>query len=397
MTILEQAKIYEKELIGIRNHLHEYPELSEKEYQTLEFVKNKLKEYRIDYVEIENGGILGFLENGCNEKTVLLRADMDALPILENKKNLKRDKKNVSKNVGVAHACGHDAHTAMLLISAKVLKQNIDKMNGKVILCFERAEEVGGGISYLLDYFDRSELRIDGCFGLHVNPQLDAGLLSVNAGPVMAGACGFEVKIIGKDGHGSRPDIANNPLDCFVAIYNALNMIRLKYISPLDKLTISVAKIAGGTRGNIIEKEFIFGGSARFFKEEVGLKFREEFLNILENMTKAYHCNYSNASLFIGTPVINDPHLSNLARESIMENLGEEYVTGSEPYMGSESMSRYLKKYSGVFGFLGVKNEEYGSGADLHNEYFDIDETALKNGVAATVAFAFKFLNEVGG
>lgn len=395
MTILEQTKIYEKELIEIRNHLHEHPELSTKEYQTLEFIRSKLKDYQIEFIEVEDGGILGFLENGTNQNTVLLRADMDALPIQENGKNLNRDKTVVSKNPGVAHACGHDSHTAMLLIAAKILKQNLDKINGKIILCFERAEEVGGGIRSLLDYFDKKNLRIDGCFGLHVNPQLKTGILSVNPGPVMAGACGFEVKIIGKDGHGSRPDIANNPLDCFVAIYNALNMIRLKYISPLEKLTISVAKISGGTRGNIIEKEFVFGGSARFFKEEVGIKFREEFLNILENMTKAYHCSYSNETLFIGSPVMNDQDLSNLAKESILLNLGKEYITSSEPYMGSESMSWYLKKYPGVFGFLGIKNEEYGSGADLHNEFFDIDVSALKNGVAATVGYALKFLDEV--
>lgn len=395
MTIFQQADFLEHELLDIRNYLHENPELSNKEFNTLEFIKNKLMEYQIDFVEVPNGGILGFIENGTGEKTVLLRADIDALPILENENNLKRKKEVVSKNLGVAHACGHDSHTAMLLIAAKILKTHIHTIKGRIILCFERAEEMGGGILNLLHYFDSNQVQIDGCFGLHVNPLIDSGIISVDPGPVMAGACGFEIKIIGKDGHGSRPDIANNPLDCFVAIYNALNMIRLKYISPFEKITISVAKISGGTRGNIIEKDFTFGGSARFFSEEVGRTFIEEFNNILTNTTKAYHCTYESKEMVIGIPVINNLKCCNIAKQSITNYLGEKYITSSDPYMASESMSIYLKKYSGVFGFLGIKNDEYGSGADLHNEYFDIDQKALKNGVIATVGFALEFLNEV--
>jgi len=381
-------------LIEMRRHIHQNPELSGIEYATLQYIKEKLQQFHIEYLEVKDGGILGFIGEKGAEKTVLLRADIDALPIQENQRNLKREKFVVSANAGVQHACGHDAHTAMLLTAGKILQENKSEINGRVILLFERGEEGGGNIRQILEYIDEEHIKIDGAHAIHLNPGIKSGKIIAQQGPVMAGSAGFSVTISGRDGHGSRPDIANNPLDCFVSIYEAINSIRLKHISPYESFTFSVGQLSGGTRGNIIAKDITFGGSGRFFKTEVGTKFVSEFKNILENITKAYRCTYQVNYLFTGFPLVNNDKVAEIAQKNIREQLGEETLMSEvDPSMGSESFSLIAKLYPSIMIFLGIANEELGTGADIHNEYFDVDEGTLHLGVTETIGFALEFLN----
>ena len=394
MEIKKLAKENQELLIEMRRHIHQNPELSGVEYKTLEYIKEKLQQFNICYEEVEDGGILGYIGDKNAEKTVLLRADIDALPILENKRNLKREKIVVSTNDGVQHACGHDAHTAMLLVSGKILQENASELKGRVILLFERGEEGGGNIRQVLKYIDERQIKINGAHAIHLNPGISSGKIIAQKGPVMAGGAGFSVTISGRDGHGSRPDIANNPLDCFVSIYEGLNSIRLKHISPYEAFTFSVAQLSNGTRGNIIAKDLTFGGSGRFFKTEVGARFTEEFKNILENITKAYHCTYQIHYLFTGFPLVNNDKVTEIAQKNIRENLGKDVlISGGDPSMGSESFSLIARLYPSIMIFLGIANEELGTGADIHNEYFDVDEETLHLGVAETIGFALEFLN----
>ncbi|MDR0838996.1 MAG: amidohydrolase [Oscillospiraceae bacterium] len=395
--ILRQVEDAEKSLIGLRRHLHENPELSGYEFQTLEFIRDSLTRLGIPFVEHPFGGILGFIENGSSDRTVLLRGDMDALPITELTQNLVRDKEVVSKNDGVAHMCGHDAHTAMLLTTAKILLDNIELIDGKIILCFERAEEGGGpdgkyGARALFPYFDEKNYKIDSVFAIHVNPHIDAGLISANEGGVMAGGSGFSVTLTGRSGHGSRPDEANHPLDCFVAIYQAITALRLKHISPFTPLTIAVPVVHTGFVGNVIDETLTFSGSARFLHPEAGERFVAAFKNIVEHTAAAYNCTYTLEGLFSGLPVINSAEESRIARDAIVKYAGAEHLTSSEPLMASEPMSTYIQRYTGVLAFLGIRNREYGSGAELHSARFDIDESSLKYGVAAYVGYALDSL-----
>lgn len=394
MDIIKLARENAELTIGLRRHLHRRPELSRLEIETLKFIKKHLSTFGIPYVEVTDGGIIGFIGDESAGKTVLLRADIDALPIQENKCNLKQERSVISEIAGVQHACGHDAHTAMLLTAGKILRENERELGGRVLLMFERGEEGGGNIHELLRYIRERELRIDGAHAIHVVPSVHSGRLLAKKGPFMAGAAGFSVKITGKDGHASRPDLANNPLDCFVSIYDALNGIRLRTISPFETLTFSISLLQGGIKSNVIPNELTFGGSARFYKKETGLAFVEEFRHIVECITAAYHCAYEIKGLLPGHPLINDDTVTGIAQNSIRSHLGETaLLPDSEPLMGSESFSRVAALYPSVMIGLGIRNEELGAGASLHSEFFDLDEGALYLGVAETVGFAIEFLN----
>jgi amidohydrolase len=401
LDILAQIEKLEGRLIELRRHLHENPELSGFELKTLELIRHRLTELCVPFIECPLGGILGFVENGNSGRTVLLRGDMDALPIAESTTNLCREKEVVSKVEGVSHVCGHDAHTANMLVVAEILWKNRECINGKVILCFERAEENGGpgrkyGAQTLLNFFKKQNWRIDSCFAIHVNPEMKSGMISADEGAVMAGGGAFRAKIIGNGGHASRPDQANHPLDCFVAFYQALLNFRLKHVSPFTPLTISVPVIHTGTQRNVIDGELTFSGTARFFEPEIGEMFEHEFRYALEHIAAAYHCEHEIEMLSIGAPVVNDKKSSRIAREAVAKYVGEEHLTASKPVMASEPIGLYFREYTGTLAFLGIRNDTYGSGAELHNARFDIDETALKYGVAAYVGYALDSLATVG-
>lgn len=397
LNILTQIENLEDRLIGFRRHLHENPELSGFEFKTLELIRNRLTELGIPFTECPAGGILGFVENGNSGRTVLLRGDMDALPVTESATNLCRAKTAVSKVEGVSHTCGHDAHTANMLIAAEILWENRELIDGKVILCFERAEENGGpdgkyGARTLLNFFKEQNWRIDSCFAMHVNPEMKSGTISANEGAVMAGGGAFKAKLIGSSGHAARPDRANHPLDCFVAFYQALLNFRLKHASPFTPLTISVPVVHTGAQRNVIDDELTFSGTVRFFNPEIGEMFEREFRHALGHTAAAYHCEHEVETLFIGSPVVNDQKSSRIAREAVVKYVGKERLTASEPLMASEPIGLYLSQYTGTLAFLGIRNDTCGSGAELHSARFDIDEGALKYGVAAYVGYALDSL-----
>ncbi|MDR1588967.1 MAG: amidohydrolase [Oscillospiraceae bacterium] len=392
MDIKALAAMYAPDTVEIRRHLHRDPELSNFETRTLKFIGDKLAEYGIGYTEVERGGILGFIGDETAERAVLLRADIDALPIRENPCNLKHARAVISQNDGVQHACGHDAHTAMLLTAARILKER-GPGAGRIILLFERGEEGTGNLRYLLRHIIDRGIRVSAAHAIHVRPDLEAGRLHIPLGPVMAGTAGFQATLRGRGGHGSRPDRANSPVDCFVAVYNALASVRLRRASPFSPFTFSVGALSCGEKGNIIPSELTFGGSARFYDFEDGEAFAAEFKRILEGVTAAYGCGYEAADIRLGFPTINHGELALFARETARTHLGADVLADCEPLMGSESFAAVTRLWPSVMALLGVRNDGLGAGAELHSEFFDIDETALAAGVAETVAFASGFLD----
>ncbi len=392
MDIFKKVKENEALLIEMRRHLHENPELSTKEFNTVEYIKEKLDDFGVSWFEVKHGGIIATIGDASKGKTVLLRADCDALPMQENPNNLKGPKDCVSKIDGVCHACGHDGHTAMMLITAKILKEMEDELDGLVYCVFERAEETGGNMRYLLRYFDEHDITFDAIYGTHLLSTYETGKISVEPNGVMAGAFGFNVKITGRGGHGSRPDLSISPIDCFNAFYTGLNALRIKYITPFDSLTFSVGQLASGKQGNVIPDDLTFSGTARFFNQDLGFKFREEFEHLLKLTCEAYHCTYEATLSQPGLAVLNNPDMSAFAKKAIATHLGEEYVGKVDPWMASEPFSIYLQLWPGAFAFLGMKNDEKGVGAEHHNEYFDVDEDVLVLGAAASAAYAYEFL-----
>ncbi len=395
MNVLDLVKNHEQEIIEIRRYLHENPELSGEEENTVKFIEDKLTSYGVKFTTVKKGGIICEFGDETKGPTVLLRADIDALPMQENPENLKGPRVCVSKFDGKCHACGHDGHTAMMLIAAKVLQPMEKDLAGRILIVFERGEEMGKGFQYLMRYLSEKAYKIDTTYATHLLSSFNSGQISIEPGGVMAASVGFGIIIHGRGGHGSRPDLSVSPIDCFNAFYNGLNALRMKYTSPFETLTFSMGYVQSGHQGNIIPDDLSFGGTVRFFDNATGWAFHREFLNMLENTCNAYHCTYEIERLSDPSiAVINSADASKWAKKVFAEALGESFVGKVDPWMASESYSLYLHQWPGVFAFLGIKNPEVGSGAEHHNEKFDIDEAALAKGSAATLVYALEYLKQ---
>lgn len=394
MHFIQEVADYKDYLAKIRRFIHEHPEVSGEEYKTVAFILNELKKMGITCLEVENGGVLGFI-NGRPGKTVLLRADIDALPIQEDLCNLRGPKVSVSRIPGVSHACGHDAHTAMLLTEAKILQAHKSELPGSVVLCFERGEEGTGNLKYIIEYLEQHpEIKIDTCFATHVRWDIPSGKIAVVEGAALAGAFGFDIRIQGCAGHGARPDLANSPIDCFVAIYNALNTVRMKQIDPFECLTFSVGTLTSGSRINIVPEMLEFSGTARFFSSErAGEPFIAAFKKILCTQADLFGCTLE--TLRMKNPLHetrNHPICAAIAREAVAKYVAPDALADAGPWMASETFGKLLKLYPGVMVFTGIKNDAQGSGANHHTPEFDVDEEALLSGIKAALGYTLAFM-----
>ena len=397
MKVLELAEQYEDEIIALRRYFHENPELSNREYNTLAKIAEELRKIGIPFVEVENGGILATLKGARdNGKTVLLRADIDALPVQETEDNLLPGKRSCMSRVpGVMHACGHDAHMAMLLAAARTLGEMRHELPGSVLFVFERGEEVGGkGYLENLLPFIEEKFRVNTCYATHVRWDIPAGKIAIPAGAAMAGAFGFDVTIEGKGGHGSRPDLAVSPVDCFCAIHQQLQALRMRAVAPDQVLTYSLGVVEAGQQANVIPDSLRFAGTVRTFDTaRAGECFAREMKGIIEHTCAAYGCTYTLSHF--SKPlyeVYNHPAAAEFARQAVVQGVGMGALAACEPWMASESMSAYLKLWPGVLTFTGVCCAEKGCGANHHTPEFDVDESAMAYGAAAAVAYAHAFV-----
>ncbi len=398
MKNIELAKKYEDYIISMRRYFHENPELSDFEFGTIERLCQELEDMGIDYTVVENGGILAFIEGKKQGRTVLLRADIDALPVQETLDNLKEGARTcISKNDGVMHACGHDGHMAMLLGAAKILMDKKDQLEGRVILCFERAEEGGTlGSKYLFKYIEDNDIRIDTVYATHLLATAPAGYIAINDGGMMAGVMPFNITIEGRGGHGSRPDQSVNPIDAFRVIYTGMQSLRLTKVDPYKALAYSVGSLHAGAVSNVIPQTVTFAGTMRTYDTEgEGVKFHDALKNLVDNTCAAYNCTpIYNKFTKPGYATVNDEDMAKWARKVLSQEMGEDRVGTWEPWMASESYAMYLRQWSGVFAFLGVENPEKGVGAPHHNQAFDIDEDVLKYGAAAAATYAIEYLKD---
>lgn len=385
----------EAQMLAERRYLHANPELSGQETKTADYVVSALEALGMSIHIVPNGGVIGVLNEKKDGPCVLLRADIDALPIQESTQNLKGPRSVVSQNPGVMHACGHDAHTAMLLCAARVLTRMKDELAGSVLFVFERGEEIGGKgfIENLLPYIDE-HFSVDACYATHVRWDIPSGKVVVLDGPVMAGAFGFDVTIHGRGGHGSRPDLASSPIDCFCAIHQQANALRMRVVDPEQVLTYSLGVVKAGEQKNIIPDSLRFAGTVRTYDVAgSGERFAAALHQIIDSACAAHGCE---AEYHAFTRPIyethNDPQAAQLARQAIEKHVGAEALVSGTRWMATESMSAYLKLWPGVLSFTGIKNEALGCGANHHTPQFDVDEAALAPGAAAACAFAVEFL-----
>ncbi len=392
MDILKCAKEKFDYTVSMRRYFHEHPESGpEEQLQTMDMIERQLDQMEIPHVRVPGGGVFGFINGAADGKTVLLRSDIDALPIQESDYNLKGPKQCVSRVPGVMHGCGHDGHIAMLLTEAMILKEMQPELEGSVILMFEQGEEGHGNAKNLCRYIQEKQMKIDTCYASHVRWDIPAGKVSCCSGTAMSGNYHFELKLKGRAGHGSRPDLAHSVLDCFHEIYADLQSLRLRYVRPDTGLTWSIGSIHAGSRFNMIPDELECAGSIRMMDWNSGVDFWNEFNRVVSTVCPLNYCTYELKVLENMLPVVDDPACRKVYLDAAEKYLGKDAVYEGEPWMASESFGYMCSMYPGVESFVGIRNEEMGTGANHHTPEFDIDETGLISGVVAAVGYVLEF------
>lgn len=389
-SITKSVEIIENYLVKTRRYLHENPELSGEEFETSKFLKSEVQKLNLPITEVEGTGFYAILDTEKVGKTIGLRTDIDALPIVEKEENQKSKRVCKSKVNGKFHACGHDGHMAILLAAMHILVKNKDNLKGKIIFIFEEGEEICSGIGKMVEALEKE--KIDAIYGAHLAAFLDTGKIAIDAGPVMAGNAIVDFTVRGKGGHGSRPDLSINPIFAATNIINGLASAWVNRVDVTKTVTLGLGLINGGTIANVIPDEVRVAGSLRYFDTQEGNKALDLVRKIGTLTAEAHECEFiENKILHDNEPVINDENLTKLAQDSI-----EEIIPGSIDkeitWFASETFAGYNKLCPTVFAMVGTKNDKIGSGAEHHNEYFDIDEESISIGAIAMVKFASEFL-----
>jgi amidohydrolase len=392
--IFQQTQMLKNYVVDCRRTVHRYAEVSTIEMKTSAFIQSQIEKVGLPFEKVGKTGLLAVLTTGRPGPCIALRADIDALPLPENPNNLTGPRVCVSENPSTCHACGHDAHTAMLLGSMRALAACRDSLCGTVYFCFEAGEENGAGVNDMLEAL--AKYQVDTVWAIHVYAALESGKICVDPGPRMAGGAGVELRFIGKGGHGSRPDLSINPVFCVANFLNNLAVAFANQIDANETLTLGITSIQGGCVSNIIPDTADVLGSLRFFNVGVGQKGVDIVKEVAEHTAAMHRCRVelTERTKIVVTPVITDPGCSSLAKNALPEVLPEGAITPCGKWFASESISRYLERYPGVFAFLGINNPNYGSGAEHHNEYFDVDENVLPLGMRATLKYVTAFMEK---
>ena len=382
-----RARIQEilPETMELRHRLHSDPELKFEEYGTMGRIRDFLSGGKIELLDpIIGTDTVGLLRGGKSGPTVLLRADMDALPLMD-----ASGKPWSSKCPGKAHACGHDGHTAMLLAAARVLEQSADELSGNVRFVFEPAEEeIGGGKALVGKGLLELEPRPDVAFALHGWSGMPLGVVSGAYGAAMAASDNFVVRVAGRGGHGGMPHKAADPVIAGVQAIYALQTIVSRAVDPLDPVVISVCKISAGNSRNVIPSELVFEGTVRYFRKDLRTFIREKMDSAIAGACAAGGCAYTFDFIEGYIPLYNDKTAVSKARSIVSAAFGDEAWTDDQPpSMGSEDFAYYLEKVPGCLLRLGL-GETWPS---LHNPGFDFNDETLERGVSLLVALALGY------
>ena len=367
-------------VIADRRHLHEHPELGFQEFETAKLVAERLRSLGVEDVRtgIATTGVTGLVRGtaGGEGKVVLVRADMDALPILE-----ENAVDYVSLNPGTMHACGHDAHTAMLLGVTRVLMDRRAEFSGTVKVLFQPAEEGGGGAKVMIDEGALSDPDVDLVFGMHVDQGSPVGTLSLRPGPAMAAADRFQVTIKGRGGHGAYPHLTVDPIVVGAQIVTALQTIVAREVDPIQPAVVTVGALNAGEAFNVIPDTAELRGTLRSFDPAVRQHLAEAVERLVRGIAGAMRAEVD-FSYKPGYPAtINDPEMTALVRRVAVEAIGEDRVVDSERHMGAEDFSYFLERKPGCFFFVGTANIERGLTWGHHHPRFDIDEEGMKTGI----------------
>ncbi len=371
-------------IINIREYFHKHPELSFKEYSTADKIEEELTKMGLKPQRITETGIICDI-TGNGNKTVAIRSDIDALPVME-----ENDVKYKSENSGIMHACGHDAHMAMLLGAAKLLLEDKNNLNGNIRLIFQPAEETppGGAIEMIKN---GALKNVDYIIGQHIWGTLPAGKVAIYYKEMMANADEFTIKIHGKGGHGSAPQDSIDVIYIASHLIEMVNTIVSREIDPQEAAVITIGRLDAGYRFNIIAAHAELMGTVRTLNKDVQNKIIKRIEDILKGLELTYNIKYE-YEYKKGYPVlINNTEISKIIEKAAETTFGKDNITHPKPNMGGEDFAFYLEKIPGAYYVLGGANDKINS--PNHSPTFDIDESVLYRGALLLKNSAESILN----
>lgn len=385
--IIDDTKRDHDYVVSLRRYFHKHPELPKNEYGTAEKIESELDKLGISHQRVDGTGVYAEIEGGkSGDRTIVLRADIDALPVKE-----EHECEYKSENDGVMHACGHDAHAASLIGAARVLLKNRDSWGGKIRLCFQQAEEIGyGGRQFvksgLLKGADRT-------FGYHCKSGYPTGVILAQKGPVNASVDWFKITVHGKAAHISRPHLGIDALK--IASQIVLDIHKIPDEESKGKLLIGIGKLEVGKAYNIIAETAVMEGTIRSFDETKRKSAKAAIEQISESIASSYGATVSIEWRDNASVLSNDDKATEEVQKVAIEMFGKDkVVTEATPSFDGDDMADFINAVPGTYVFIGSHNESVPeTGADHHNSHFDIDEDSLITSVALTAAYAVDYLS----
>ncbi|MBQ1236454.1 MAG: amidohydrolase [Oscillospiraceae bacterium] len=388
--ILALAKQQEEYIIATRRYLHQRPERPWQEWETTKFIEDELIKMGLEpkRFDDEHTGLYCMIKGGKAKegaKTILLRADIDALSVTED-----TGLPYASQNPGVMHACGHDAHAAMLLGAAKILVDMQDELCGNVKLLFQAAEETAIGAKWYVEQGVMDD--VDVCYGCHIGSMIDTGYINVEPGPRFAACDEFKVVVEGIACHGGMPYVGRDSILAASTIVCSLQNIVSRRIDSQDALVITVGYMHGGTDFNIVCGKMELGGTVRSYNAELRAAVPDMMREVLENTAKAFGCT-ARLEYQYKTPAIvhEDEQMNRLARAAAVKIFGEGGLKHVKALGGGDDFAYYMEKKPGIYAMLGGRNEAKGCAWGHHHPKFDVDEDAFWRGTAMFVQMTLDY------
>jgi amidohydrolase len=391
MDIRSEIKDHHEELIDLRRWFHMHPELGFKEFKTSEKIAKYLRDlgFRVK-TGLAKTGVIGIMDGDGSGPTLLMRSDMDALPLKE-----ENDLTYKSVNEGLMHACGHDAHMAMLLVAAKILKSHRDQINGKIKFVFQPNEEEAGAEDMVKDGV-MEDPDVDAAVGAHIWTPIPTGAIAVVSGPLMASSYYFKLKIIGRGGHGGAPHTAIDPILCASHVVQAVQSIQTRNMSALDPTVITFGRIHGGSFNIIIPESVEVEGSIRCLHMK-DREVRDRFKEVISSICAAHKAKYELDFLCGNRLLSNHEDMTELVQAVADDVVGDENIIGEEiRMMIGEDFAEFSLRVPSCFYFIGTGNPEKRTNYPHHSPHFKIDENSLPIGVEMHVKTALEYFKRNG-
>lgn len=391
MEIKEQIAQLQQELIALRRDFHMHPELGFQEFRTAEKIVRYLEECGLEVqTNVAQTGVVGLLRGSKPGRTVMLRADMDALPVQE-----ENDVPYKSVEPGKMHACGHDGHVAMLLVAAKILASRKDQLKGNVKFVFQPNEEDAGALK-MIEEGVLENPHVDAVFGVHLWSPLPSGKIAVSEGAIMAGQYNFRLVVKGKGGHSGSPHASIDPIITAANIIQTVQLIQTREIDVLKPTLIIFGKISGGSAPNIIPDKVEMLGSMRTLydsSDELAEQPRRRFERIVASVCEAYRASYELEFMLSSSTLLNDRALIGMVKDVAGQIVKPENLT-TYVCMAGEDFAEFSNEVPGVFTFIGTGDPEKGTAYPHHHPRFNLDEEMLSVGVEMHVKTALAYLAE---